>query len=214
MVKATFIPTEENKISPTIHKTSIDGLFYIPHKTFLDDRGFYSELCRIPEIEELTKDNFVVKQLNQSRSNQNVTRGIHAESWNKLINVTSGICYCVLVDLRPDSSTFGKYESFYLGENEKNALSMDDKTKDLNVLDGAIYTSSGIGNSLCVVKGPADYIYAVDAIWAERDTSGDKAINLFDKDLNIDWPIPREKMILSQRDIDTSPIRELFPEKF
>jgi len=201
MINATFSPKDENKISPTIHKTAIDGLFYIPHKTFPDDRGFYSELSRIPEIEEVTGTEFKVKQMNQSRSNQNIARGIHAEAWNKLVTVTTGLCYCVLVDLRPDSPTFSKYESFYLG--------VDDQA-----LKGSIFVSNGIGNSLCVVKGPVDYIYAVDAIWSERDVSGDKAIALFDKDINIQWPFKPSEMIVSQRDIDGTSLREMFPEKF
>lgn len=201
MIDPTFIPTEENRISKTIHQTSIEGLFYIPHKSFPDDRGFYSELSRIPEIEEITGENFVVKQINQSRSNQNIARGIHAEDWNKLVTVTSGLCYCVLVDLRPSSLTFAKYESFYLGTDSK-------------ALNGSIFISRGLGNSLFSVKGPVDYIYAVDAVWSERDTSGDKAIALFDKDINIKWPVEKKDMIVSKRDLEASTLRQMFPDNF
>jgi len=201
MIDATFVPTEENKISPTIHKTAIDGLYYIPHKYFPDDRGFYSELSRIPEIEEVTGIEFKIKQMNQSRSNQNIAGGIHVEDWNKLVMVTTGLCYCVLVDLRPASQTFAKYESFYLG--------VDDLA-----LKGSIFVSRGIGNSFCAVKGPVDYIYGVDALWSQRDTTGDKAIALFDKDINIQWPIEPNKMLVSQRDINGTSLREMFPEKF
>lgn len=201
MINSTFSPTQENQLSPTIHKTAIEGLFYIPHKSFPDERGFYSELSRVPEIEEIIKEKFIVKQFNQSRSNENVVRGIHAEDWNKLVTVTAGLCYCVIVDLRPESLTFGKYESFFLG------------TDDL-ALKGSIFLSRGLGNSLCVVKGPVDYIYAVDAIWSERDKSKDKAIALFDKDINIQWPIERSQMIVSSRDVDSITLREVFPSKF
>ena len=84
-MNTTFKPTEDNKISETIYKTAIDGLYYIPHKYFPDDRGFYSELARTPEIDALTGQTFVAQQFNQSRSNVNVIRGIHAEDWNKLV---------------------------------------------------------------------------------------------------------------------------------
>jgi len=192
----TFQPTPENKVSETIHKTSIDGLFYIPHKYFPDDRGFYSELARTPEIDELTGQTFTAKQFNQSRSNQNVARGIHAENWNKLITITNGSCFCALVDLRKNSPTFGKSQTFQLGTN-------------LNDLKGSIYVTSGIGNSFCVVNGPVDYIYAVDAIWADRDKSGDQSINMFDPDINIQWPISKDEMIISQRDLECVNLKDL-----
>lgn len=191
-----FKPTSENKISETIHKTAIDGLFYIPHKHFPDDRGFYSELARTPEIDDITGETFVAKQFNQSRSNENVIRGIHAEDWNKLVTVTNGACFCALVDLRKNSATFGKSETFLLGTTNK-------------ALKSSIYISRGIGNSFCVVKGPADYIYSVDAIWAERDTSNDVAINLFDPDINIQWPIPKEQLIVSDRDLQAVNLKDL-----
>lgn len=195
-MNTTFKPTEENKVSDTVHKTKIDGLFFIPHNYFPDNRGFYSELARTPEIDALTGKIFTVKQMNQSRSNTNVIRGIHAESWNKLITVTNGVCFCALVDLRKDSPTFGAFETFALGTAEP-------------ALRGSIYVSSGIGNSFCVTQGPADYVYAVDAIWAERDKSGDVAINLFDPEINIQWPIPKDQMIISNRDLNSVHLKDL-----
>ncbi len=198
MIKTSFAPNENNKVSETIYKTKIAGLFYIPHKTFPDHRGFYQELGRVPEIEAVTKEKFVIKQFNQSRSNTNVIRGIHAEDWNKFVTVTTGICYCALVDLRKDSPTFGQYETLYLGHSDQK-----------EVLNGSIFISKGVGNSMCVTQGPVDYIYAVDAVWSQRDPSKDKAINLFDKDLNIPWPIKKEEMIISQRDLDIISLKEL-----
>lgn len=195
-MNTTFKLTDENKVGQTIHRTAIEGLYFIPHKYFPDDRGFYSELARTPEIDELTGQTFIAKQFNQSRSNENVIRGIHAENWNKLVTVTNGVCFCALVDLRKDSPTFGKAETLVLG------------TQD-SALRGSIYISSGIGNSFCVVKGPADYVYAVDAVWSERDTSGDKAINLFDPDINIEWPIPKKQMITSKRDLESVNLKDL-----
>jgi dTDP-4-dehydrorhamnose 3,5-epimerase len=195
-MNTTFKPTEENKINNSVYKTAIDGLFYIPHKYNPDDRGFYSELARTPEIDELTGNIFTPKQFNQSRSNTNVIRGIHAEDWNKLVSVTNGACFCALVDLRKNSPTFGKSETLLLGTTQES-------------LRGSIFISKGIGNSFCVVEGPADYIYAVDAIWAERDTSNDVSINLFDPDINIQWPIQKDNLIVSQRDLQAVNLKDL-----
>ena len=79
---------------------------------------------------------------------------------------------------------------------------------------GAIYLEKGIGNSLCVTEGPVDYVYVVDVLYADRDKSQDRAISIFDKDLAIDWPVARERMIMSERDTQTVTLRELLPEKF
>lgn len=196
MMHASFQPSAENKISETLHSTAIEGLYYIPHKYFPDERGFYSELARTPEIDELTGEIFIAKQFNQSHSKENVIRGIHAEDWNKLVTITSGLCFCALVDLRKNSPTFGKLETIAVGTTPE-------------ALRGSLYISKGIGNSFCVVAGPADYLYAVDALWAERDTSNDRAINLFDPEINVAWPIPREKMIVSQRDLNSVNLKDL-----
>lgn len=197
----TYQPEKDLKIAEDVYKTKIDGLYFIPHHTYPDDRGFYSEVSRIPEIEAVTGQKFVTKQVNHSRSNTNVVRGFHAEAWNKLITVASGKVLSVLVDIRPDSPTFGEVEMFILGSDEE-------------ALNGAIYVTEGIANGFLVLAGPADYIYLVDALYAQRDKSGDRAINLFDKDINVEWPIEREKMIYSDRDANSVSLRELFPEKF
>ena len=73
---------------------------------------------------------------------------------------------------------------------------------------------SGVGNSICAVKGPADYLYLVDRLYANRDKSGDMAISIFDPDINIEWPIKKEEMVISERDTNTVTLREKFPEKF
>jgi dTDP-4-dehydrorhamnose 3,5-epimerase len=197
----TYQPEKNLKIAKDIYKTSIDGLFFLPHHKYPDNRGFYSEVSRIPEIEQAIGKEFITKQVNHSRSNQNVVRGFHAEAWNKLITITGGKVLSVLVDIRPDSSTFGKTEKFVLGSDEES-------------LNGAIFVSNGIANGFLVLDGPADYLYLVDALYSERDKSGDKAINLFDQDIRVEWPIDKEQMIFSDRDENAISLRELYPDKF
>jgi dTDP-4-dehydrorhamnose 3,5-epimerase len=98
--------------------------------------------------------------------------------------------------MRKDSPTFGIHETLLLGTTTES-------------LKGSIFVSKGIGNSFCVVNGPADYIYAVDAVWKNRDKSNDTAINLFDPEIQIQWPIPRENMIISQRDLKAINLKDL-----
>jgi dTDP-4-dehydrorhamnose 3,5-epimerase len=196
-----YIPTPENKITDEVYKTSINGLYYISHKTFPDERGFFSELGKLTEILQIVQSNFTVKQISQARSYPNVIRGIHGEDWSKYISVTSGIAFSAIIDLRPESKTFMKKEQFLLGFGE-------------NTLDGSLLIPARCGNSMCVVEGPVNYLYLFDKLYKDRDPKGDVAVSLFDPDLNIQWPIPREQMIISQRDLKAVTLRQCFPEKF
>lgn len=182
--------TTAKQLSQHIFETKINGLYYITIDKHNDERGFFSQLVEIPELNKLLPTPFVVKQANYSNSQTNVVRGLHAEGWNKLVTVTHGLAFSALVDIRPQSSTFKQIEYFQLG------FGIEEKTA------GALFISSGIANSVCALSGPVNYIYMVDKLYLERNTKDDASIDPFDKDLNINWPIDREKMIISQRDKD------------
>ncbi len=196
-----YTPKESLQVGESIYSSKLEGLFFLESKKFDDERGYYAELARIPELDALRGVEFCTKQVNIARSSQNVARGIHSENWNKLVTVTNGVAFCALVDLRPTSKTFGVFETILLGVGK-------------DALHGSVFIPSGIGNSLCVVEGPVDYLYYVDKLYKDRDPSGDKALSLFDPDLAISWPIAKEEMILSQRDQNTVTLKELFPEKY
>ncbi len=197
----TYKPSDENKIQEGIFKTSVNGVLYIERSIYADERGFFSEIVKVPELEKIIAMPFQVKQVNHARSEQNVMRGIHAEGWNKFVVVLTGTCFSAIVDVRPDSDTFGKKEYFLLGNRE-------------DALKGCLFLPSGVGNSLCVLDGPVDYLYLVDRLYEDRDKSGDVAISLFDPDLDIPWPIEKENMIISERDTNSITLREKCPEKF
>lgn len=199
-MKQTYTIDKQNEISSNVYKTAIDGLFFVEKSFHEDERGFFSEIGRIPEIEGVTGQPFVIKQINHARSNENVVRGIHAEGWNKFIFVTQGKAFCALADLRPTSPTFKAIQTFVLGFG-KGALS------------GSLYVPMGVGNSYAVLDGPMDYVYFVDRLYADRDVNGDAAISLFDPVLAIDWPIGKEAMILSERDKSCITLKERFDSK-
>lgn len=196
-----YKPSEEKKVSEHIYKTSLSKVYYIERPLFEDERGFFMEMANIAKLEEVTGEKFVVKQVNHSRSKTNVVRGMHAEGWNKLVRVISGKVFSALADVESESESFGQVEYFKLGWGE-------------GYLPGSLYIEQGIANSMCVVEGPADYIYLVDRLYSERDPQGDKAISVFDEDLSIDWPVEKEKMILSERDKESVSLRKLFEEKY
>ncbi len=177
-----------------IEKTSIPGLLILKRPISFDERGFFRELFHKDELEKVSGIKFEGVQMNHSHSKPKVIRGIHAEQWNKIIYPVSGAVFIAIVDLRIDSLTFGKVETFNI--NDKNRV--------------GLFIPNGLANSLCVIGEVAvDYIYLVDRYWDGSDT---RAIAWNDPDLNIDWPI--KDPLISERDKNNPTLRDLFPEKF
>ncbi len=106
----------EEKANKFLKKTSIEGLLIVERPMFKDDRGFFKEVFHKDEIEHLTGIKFDGVQMNHSCSKTKVLRGLHAEQWNKIIYPLTGEVFVAIVDIRPDSSTFGKYETFTINE--------------------------------------------------------------------------------------------------
>lgn len=197
----SYNPNQAENVTEVFLKTPLDGLYYMPLKSWKDERGAFVETGRVPEIEEVSGEKFHITQLNLSISKTHVIRGFHAEGWNKLVTVTHGTALCALADIRPNSKTFSQVVTFKLGQADDAHF-------------GSLYISQGIANSFFVIEGPLLYSYAVDRLYKNRNHEGDIAINLFDPDLNVTWPIPKKEMIISQRDLNTISLREKFPEKF
>ena len=196
-----YDPNQAKPINEVFFETPFEGVFYMPLKVLKDGRGFFTELGRMPEVEELTGQPFSIQQLNLSSSEINVARGFHAEGWNKLVTVTTGVALCGFADIRPESATFGQVLMMKLGQGEGAHF-------------GSVYIPQGIANSFLVLEGPMLYSYAVDKLYRDRNQANDVAISLFDPDLGVDWPIDKKQMIVSQRDIDTISLREKYPQKF
>lgn len=172
----------------------IKELLEITRPTFPDDRGFFKETVRIPAINNVLGYEFKLAQMNHSRSGKNSLRGIHAAPWNKIIYVTKGSVQSVIIDLRKDSSTFGKHQTFIIGEENKSS----------------IFVPAGCGNSYLVLTEEADYTYLTDQEWAPNI---EKSVAWNDPDLKIEWNLEVEP-ILSEKDRNNPPLREIFPEKF
>lgn len=177
-----------------IEQTSIPGLFKVKRPSFEDDRGFFKEIFHLDELESILEHPFKPVQSNHACSKPQVLRGLHAENWNKLIYPMTGESVSVIVDIRPENPTFGKFEIFEFSNDDRYAL----------------FLPKGVANSVCVT-GLEDvhYLYLVDAYYDGSDT---RAIAWDDPDLAINWPI--KDPILSERDRSNPRLRELFPEKF
>jgi dTDP-4-dehydrorhamnose 3,5-epimerase len=164
-----------------VHKTKIPGMLIIDLVLHGDERGWFKESFQQEKlIEQGFPKDFIPLQNNVSSNKEaGVTRGIHAEPWNKYISLTRGEVFVAIVDLR-DIGTFGTTETLRMTPNK------------------AIYVPKGCGNSYQTLTPNVEYSYLVDAHWTPEASY--TMLNLADSSLEINWPIPLEQAILSEKD--------------
>lgn len=188
---------EQLKVAESLYKTKIEGLYFFQYPQFPDKRGLFAEILKPNLIQQHLNPSFQIKQVNFSYSQTHVVRGLHAESWNKLITVIGGEALCVLADTRQDSPTYKAVEYFNFNFNPQSKLV------------SGLYISKNIANSICVLRGPVSYLYGVDLLYSEHHPADDQAISLFDPELNIAWPLSKEEMIISKRDQESVFLKDL-----
>lgn len=176
-----------------ITETEIAGVFIIERPVFGDQRGFFRELYRKSDLDARLGYEFNPVQTNHSRSQQDTLRGIHIAPYHKLVSVYQGKVQQVVVDTRPESSTFGKYISINLGEENFKS----------------IFIPADLGNAFAVTSDITDYCYLTTDYWAP---GVETYINYADPDLNIQWEITAP--IVSDSDKKHPTLREAFPNKF
>lgn len=164
-------------------KTKLDGAYIIKPRVFGDSRGFFLESYSKKKFEEagITAD-FV--QDNHSLSKEKgVLRGLHFQlppfTQTKLIRVTRGKVYDVIVDLRKDSPTFKAWQGFELSAGNFEMLLIP----------------KGFAHGFATLEENTEFMYKVDEFYAPDNEGG---IIWNDKDLAIDWPV--ENPILSDKD--------------
>lgn len=182
-----------------IKETLIPGLFVVKRESFTDLRGGFRMVALSRELEAHLGKKFEFAQLNHSWSKPGVIRGIHPDPWDKLVYPITGSVFMAIVDINPDSKTFGKVETFTFEERRDEPF--------------ALFISRGLGNSVCSFGTTvAHYLYLVNDYWDGTYGSGPRAIAWNDPDLAIPWPI--KNPILSEADKNHPFLREKFPEKF
>ena len=167
-----------------IIKTKIEGVVIIEPRIFKDDRGYFFESFSQREFEEkVCKTTFV--QDNESKSSYGVLRGLHFQkppfAQSKLVRVIKGAVLDVAVDIRKGSPTFGQYVSVELtGENHRQ-----------------FFIPRGFAHGFSVLSEEVIFQYKCDNFYSPQSEG---AIAWNDPDLNIDWRIPAEKVVLSEKD--------------
>lgn len=165
-------------------KTSIEGVVIIEPRVFKDDRGYFFESFSQREFEEKVRPiNFV--QDNQSKSSYGVLRGLHFQkpphAQSKLVRVVKGAVLDVAVDIRKGSPTFGKHVAVELTEN--NHLQF--------------FIPRGFAHGFVVLSEEAIFQYKCDNLYAPESEG---SIIWNDPDINIDWKVDADKIILSEKD--------------
>lgn len=165
-------------------KTEIPGVFIIEPQVFKDSRGYFFESYSKKDFSGYClSDNFV--QDNQSKSSYGTIRGLHFQkgvyAQAKLVRVIHGTVLDIAVDLRKNSPTFGKHIAVELNGEKNNML----------------FIPRDFAHGFAVLSETALFSYKCDNYYNKESEGG---ILYNDPDLNINWGIPKDKIITSDKD--------------
>lgn len=160
--------------------TTIPGFYIVDLVVNGDSRGWFKENYQKEKMEALGLPSFDVVQNNFSFNDEvGVTRGLHAEPWDKFVSVANGSVFGAWVDLRAGES-FGQ-------------------TLTLEINPGvAVYVPRGVANGYQTLEPNVTYTYLVNEHWSPDAKY--TFVNLFDTELGIEWPVNQDSAIISEKD--------------
>ena len=170
-------------------ETGIKDLFIIEPQIFEDSRGFFLESYNYNDFKELGIENLFVQD-NHSKSLKGVLRGLHFQkeeySQAKLVRVLKGAVLDIVVDLRKDSETFGKYIAVELNEKNKKMF----------------FIPRNFAHGFLTLEDNTEFFYKCDNFYNPQSEGG---IIWNDSDLNINWNLKKynideSKLIISEKD--------------
>jgi len=171
----------------TVIETKLKGCFIIEPTIFKDKRGYFFESFNEQKFNKTLKLDVRFIQDNESFSSKGVLRGLHYQTGEfaqaKLVRVVKGKVLDIAVDIRKESSTFGQYISIELTEENKKQ----------------IFVPRGFAHGFVVLSDTAILSYKCDNFYNKESEEG---IIYNDKTLNIDWKLPTESLIISEKDVD------------
>lgn len=180
-------------LSLKITHTPLDGIIIIEPKILCDSRGYFFEMYQQERFKELGIPPFI--QDNHSLSKANVIRGLHYQQPNpqgKLVGVTQGTVWDVVVDIRQTSANYGKWFSIILDAEHHRQM----------------YIPPGFAHGFCVLSEVAAFYYKCTQFY---DPKAEQGIAWNDPSINIDWPI--KNPILSEKDQHHPLLNEISHEK-
>jgi dTDP-4-dehydrorhamnose 3,5-epimerase len=155
-----------------------------------DERGFFVETFRREVLAGAGAPAEFVQD-NHSRSRHGVLRGMHFQpGQQKLVRCARGSIFDVVVDIRPDSPSFGRWEGFELSDENHHQLLCPD----------------GFAHGFCVLSDVADVVYKVSRYY---DPAAEGGFRFDDPQVGIDWPLPARELVVSERDRSAPRLAEL-----
>lgn len=166
-------------------ETKLKGCFVLKPKIFEDQRGYFFESFNQNKFNNLISTNINFVQDNESFSSKGVLRGLHFQTEKyaqaKLVRVIKGRVLDVAVDLRQNSPTFGQHVTVELNEENKKQL----------------FVPRGFAHGFVVLSETAIFSYKCDNYYCKESEGG---ILFNDLELNINWQIPEQELIISEKD--------------
>jgi dTDP-4-dehydrorhamnose 3,5-epimerase len=166
-------------------KTNIEGVLIVEPKVFGDARGYFLESFNAKEFAEKTGLNINFVQDNESMSTYGVMRGLHFQrppyTQSKLVRCVKGAVLDVAVDIRKGSPTYGKHVAVELTEDNHRQF----------------FVPRGFAHGFAVLSEIAVFQYKCDEFYHPEADGG---ISILDDSLVIDWKIPTDKALLSDKD--------------
>lgn len=176
--------------------TNIVDVKILEPRVFEDSRGYFFESFSQKLFNEKVSDTIFVQD-NESRSTYGVLRGLHFQmppmAQAKLVRVVEGAVLDVAVDIRRDSATYGQYVSVELSAENKRQL----------------FIPRGFAHGFVVLSPTVIFQYKCDNYYSPAHEGG---IAWNDPDLNIDWQVPAEDVVLSEKDMKNSLLKDFISE--
>lgn len=173
-------------------KTDIEGVVIIEPKVFGDSRGYFFESWSQKDFDELVRPIKFVQD-NESMSTYGVMRGLHFQrppfTQSKLVRCVKGAVLDVAVDIRKGSPTYGKHVAVELTEENHRQF----------------FVPRGFAHGFAVLSETAVFQYKCDEFYHPEADGG---ISIVDNSLGIDWCIPMDKAILSEKDTKHACLKE------
>lgn len=176
-----------------LQKTPLKDCFILKPKVFRDERGLFYETYNQNIFENITGIKTVFVQDNQSISSKGVLRGLHFQHGNmaqaKLVQVAKGKVLDIVVDIRKDSDTFGKSFSIVLDDVERLQL----------------FVPRGFAHGFITLSEKSIFTYKCDNYY---DKASEGGIIYNDATLALNWYLPKEEFIISEKDIELPSFEE------
>lgn len=179
-----------------VRALTVPGAFEVTPQQFRDDRGVFLEWFKDAPFAAAAGHPLSLAQANLSVSRRGTLRGIHLADvppgQAKYVTCVAGAVRDVVVDLRAGSPTFGQWDAVLLDSVDRRA----------------VYLAEGLGHAFCALEDDSVVVYLCSEGYAP---AREHSIDPFDPDLAIDWCVPREEIVLSEKDAAAPSLREMTP---